>query len=1175
MSKILISDLNDPKSHLFRQIVVNEWPDNIFAEISDFNGEFSDCWLIVCNRFANDDLQFISTIKTNLKNKSIPLLIIADSEDQIQKTGINPEMISAVLTVPYEKYQVLTLLKTLQKLYNLSNESIKSGESTDKEQLVSEDKNFRLVLDSMMEGCQIIGFDWRYLYVNPAAEKQNRRPASDLLGKRFMDIWPDVENNEIYQKIKNTLEYRTNDQIILSLELPDGSAGHFELHFQTVSEGVLITSFDITDKKQIEKELVESDERWQFALEGADHGVWDWNIETNRVIFSTQWKKQLGYEPNEIPNDYSEWKSRVYPDDLANALNDLNSHLEGRTPYYQNEHRLKCKNGSWKWVLVRGKIVARNNLGKPLRMVGTHTDINERKLTEKRLTELSDLFRMANDAAEIGIWKHDIINNVVYLNDRAQLHYGIKSDEIPLSVIFDKIHPDDIDRLIREFKMVTSPESNGIFRTEYRVIHPDQSVHWLEIVTRIDFQLIDNNRKPVYGYGTAIDITNRKLMEVELIESERVLRESQKVAGIGTYILDGMTGNWKSSEILDTVFGIDENFPHNLEGWQEIIHPDYRTEMLEYFSNEVVGKKKDFNKIYKIERINDKITRWVHGLGRLEFDKYGMLLRMIGTIQDVTERKEAQDAVLHNQRILELFVEHAPAAIAMFDNQMRYILVSKRFRIDNNLDDIDLKGKYHYDVFPNIPERWKKVHRECLNGKPQHLDEDYFVLPDGNLEWLKWEVIPWYESENVIGGLLLFTETITKHKNMMEALTQSEIRFRMLADSAPVGIVIINMDQKAEYINQYFTEMFGYTLEDVSGLENWRKQAYPDEEIRQKAQKDWSEAVSMIKKGERHPFLEYPVSCKDGSVKQIDFRLAIADNKFYVICNDLTDKYNAQKELHRLEWMLTKKTTGTNSTIETHVPGYGNLTELNKDGLILNSVGYNVLTEIVNDYLSLLETSTAIYEKDGNYALGIFSSGWCRFLDEASRKLCDTDDNNTALNSGKWHCHEACWHDASLKAIESNSPVDIECKGGIRLYALPIDANNEIIGAVNFGYGNPPTDYDKLLQIADNYKVPVEQLVKLASEYETRPSYIIDLAKKRLKATANLIGEIVKRKESEKQIRLLNEGLENLVSQKTKELKERIEELERFYEATINREYRIKELTDELELLKKSRSLYG
>ncbi len=1172
MNKILISDIHDGKITRFRQIVENEFPGTFFPEISDFTGNLSECWLIVCNRFEKNDLQLISAIKENPENKSIPVLILAESLEQVQKANEISDWINAVLTMPFNEIQVLTLVKTLQKQNHLLKSTLKSGGETYGVKPMTENKNFRLVLDSMMEGCQIIGFDWRYLYVNPAAESQNHRPASELLGKRFTDVWPDIENTEIYKKIKSTLNKRTNDELVVSFEFPNGSKGDYELHFQPVPDGVLITSIDITEKKQIEKELVESDERWQFALEGADHGVWDWFIETNRVIFSTQWKAQLGYNPDEIQNDFSEWQSRVHPDDLEKALNDLKSHIDGKTPYYQNEHRLKCKNGSWKWVLDRGKIVTRDESGKPLRMVGTHTDIHERKLSEKRLTELSELLLMANEAAEMGIWRYDIIKNVIYLNDWAQLHFGIKSEEISIPELSEKIHPEDITRLKLEVDIVSNPESKGKFRTEFRVIHPDQSVHWLEINIRLEFQFSENSRKTVSGYGTVIDITNRKQMEVELIESERILRESQKVAGIGTYTLDFKTGIWKSSEVLDSIFGIDEQFPHTIEGWNEIIHPDWRTEMMNYFITEVTGWKKDFNKIYKIERISDRSSRWVHGLGRLEFDKNGTLLLMIGTIQDITERKEAQDALLHNQRILELFVEHAPAAIAMFDAQMRYILVSKRFRIDNNLDDIDLKGKCHYDIFPDIPERWRKVHNDCLKGKPQHQDEDFFVLPDGSREWLKWEVIPWYESENVIGGLLLFTETITDHKNMLEALTQSETRFRMLADSAPVGIVIIDMDQKGEYINQFFTEMFGYTLEDVTDLEKWRLQAYPDEAIRQKAKQDWMSAISLVKRGERHPFLEYPVRCKDGSVKQIDFRVAVADNKFYVICNDLTDKYNAQKELRRLEWMLTKKSTATNSIQETHTPAYGDLTKLNKDGLILNSVGYEVLTEIVNDYLSLLETSTTIYEKNGDYALGIFSSGWCRFLDEASRRLCNTDDNKSALTSGKWHCHESCWHDASLKTMETNAPVDIECKGGIRLYSLPITANNQTIGALNFGYGNPPTDNKKLMQIAEAYKVPVGELVKLATEYETRPFYIIDLAKKRLKASANLIGEIVNRKISEKQIRELNEGLENLVNEKTSELKERIEELERFYEATINREYRIKELTEEIELLKKSRN---
>jgi len=215
-----------------------------------------------------------------------------------------------------------------------------------------------------------------------------------------------------------------------------------------------------------------------------------------------------------------------------------------------------------------------------------------------------------------------------------------------------------------------------------------------------------------------------------------------------------------------------------------------------------------------------------------------------------------------------------------------------------------------------------------------------------------------------------------------------------------------------------------------------------------------------------------------------------------------------------------------------------------------------------------MDTSSAIYEKNGDYALGIFASGWCRFMDQASRDLCNTEDNIEALTCGKWLCHESCWNEASLPAMESGEPVEIECKGGIRLYALPIKAGDETIGAINFGYSDPPQDKEKLIELSEKYKVPIDKLIEKAKEYETRPPYIIETAKKRLQSSAHLIGEIVNRKLAEDELRELKGNLETEVEQKTKELKTRVSELERFHEATIDRELRMKELRDEIKRLK-------
>ena len=230
-----------------------------------------------------------------------------------------------------------------------------------------------------------------------------------------------------------------------------------------------------------------------------------------------------------------------------------------------------------------------------------------------------------------------------------------------------------------------------------------------------------------------------------------------------------------------------------------------------------------------------------------------------------------------------------------------------------------------------------------------------------------------------------------------------------------------------------------------------------------------------------------------------------------------SERVQLSKQLHKIEWLL-KKTISPHSDISQYAPPYGNLLDLNTNRLILDSVGEEVLQDLVGDFLDLLDSSAAVYEKNGDYALGIFSSGWCRFLDNASRNLCQTKDNKEALESGLWHCHECCWTDGSIVAIETGQPVDIECTGGLHLYAVPIFTGQEIIGAINFGYGDPPSDRQKLEEIAAKYGVRIEDLLEKAAAYETRPKYILDIAKKRLFSVAKLIGSMVEFKRSEKQL---------------------------------------------------------
>ncbi|MBA2882344.1 PAS domain S-box-containing protein [Desulfosalsimonas propionicica] len=364
--------------------------------------------------------------------------------------------------------------------------------------------------------------------------------------------------------------------------------------------------------------------------------------------------------------------------------------------------------------------------------------------------------------------------------------------------------------------------------------------------------------------------------------------------------------------------------------------------------------------------------------------------------------------------------------------------------------------------------------------------------------------------------ILLAIEDITERKRLENLLSESEERYRRLFETANDGMLLLEKAEgKIIHANPAITEMLGYRHDELYGKEVIDI-GFPGDigTIREILQALETDGILTYK--------DAPVQTKTGQIIYTD--IYMVDKARLVQCNirNITDRKRMEEDLQKIEWMLSsrKKTplSEDHASRTPYVPPYGDLTQLNTSREILDAVGEETLKNIVGDFLDMLETSVAVYEKNSDYALGIFSSAWCRLMDQASYRLCRTDDLSKALSCGRWLCHESC-RETAKQAAETELPVDVACEGGIRLYAVPIFASGEIIGTINVGYGDPPTEINKLSELAKKYSVDVKDLIACSNAYESRPPFIIELAKQRIHSAAHLIGEILERKRAEEALR--------------------------------------------------------
>lgn len=237
-------------------------------------------------------------------------------------------------------------------------------------------------------------------FVNQSYAEYFGDTPENLIGTNFFPLVLEEYRDALLIKIHNFSVESPSGLTVHEVYRPDGSTGWqewtdraiFDEHGQLVE--IHSVGRDVTARMQAELALRESQEQLELALQGADLGLWDWHIRTGTVFFNARWAEMLGYQIDEIAPEISGWRSRLHPEDVPRAMEHTADHLAGRSEVFDIEFRMRCKDNSWRWILSRGRIVERDSEGRPLRMVGTHLDIDERKKTEVELKRSKELLEI-------------------------------------------------------------------------------------------------------------------------------------------------------------------------------------------------------------------------------------------------------------------------------------------------------------------------------------------------------------------------------------------------------------------------------------------------------------------------------------------------------------------------------------------------------------------------------------------------------------------------------------------------------------------------------------------------------------------------------------------------------------------------------------------------------------
>ena len=788
------------------------------------------------------------------------------------------------------------------------------------EKLISNERHFRALIENSAEGLAVVTAEGNLIEVSPSGEKLLGFSAKEIRdGEKKYIVHPDDLDavSKIFSEVvAEPFSLKKSEHRVLTAfgEYIWLAATYHNLLNEPSIQGIVINFRDITEQKKADLALQISEEQYRFLFHLNPQPMWIFDAENLRFLEVNEAAvEHYGYSMEEFHN--MTIKDIRLDEDIPVLMNRLKA-LEGddRIRYSDFLWRHKKKNGDVIFVEIKSNELHYN--GRLARLVLAN-DITEKVKAEEELIRSNERFAYAVKASSDALWEWDRITDSVYIAEAYTTILGWKvGPDRKFTDWHDYIHPDDKEATLDGFYQALKDPNHEIWQMEYRYRRADG-----EYATVIDKAYIIRNEagEPIRVVGSIRDITQRKKAENELI------RSNERFVLAGKATSDAI---WDADLFSDTIIwgeGFETLFGHKIEGsagaetWVNNIHPDDKERVLRDHYAVLDDDKSTFWKDeYRFLRA-DQTVAYVIDKGIIMRNEEGKAYRMIGAMQDITDRKENEEKLARERYLLRTLIDHLPDYIYVKDSQFRHII--------NNKANVDLLGaqteeetlgKTVYDYFdPEIAEQYLQHDRYVLDtGKAINNLEEAVITNDYRRRWLLTTKVPLKDEKNHVFGIVGISRDITAQKEIAESLRISNERFSIVSKATNDAIWDWDLTNDEMLWNKAVKHMFGYKGEQVGRtVDWWYNNIHPDDRDRVVSKIRYHIDKRIVKWQD-----EYRFACADGTYKFVLDRGFILLNNMqspYRMIGAMMDTTERRKlEAELAEQKINKQREITEATIQ-------------------------------------------------------------------------------------------------------------------------------------------------------------------------------------------------------------------------------------------------------------------